>query len=166
VSQWGNDFLDCPIGTIMITQCTRCGRRNRLKAADLAREVRCGACKAQIAPPKAPIEADPVLFDEVVRESPLPILVDFWAAWCGPCRMAAPEVERVAETMAGRAVVLKVNTEAHPEVAARYRVEGIPNFVVLKDGRLVFQQAGVVPAAEMIKWLQAAGAASSADAVR
>ncbi len=73
--------------------------------------------------------------------------------------MAAPEVKRVAHEMAGRALVLKVDTEKHPELAARYRVEGIPNFVVLKSGRVVLQQAGVAPASEMMKWLQAAHAA-------
>jgi thioredoxin 2 len=150
----------------MIQQCPNCGRRNRLRAADLAREVRCGACQTSLAPLARPIDADPAIFDELVRESPLPILVDFWAAWCGPCRMAAPEVKRTAEAMAGRALVLKVDTEAHPQLAARYRVEGIPNFVVLKAGRLVFQQPGVVPAAEMIKWLQAASAEPPAAAVR
>jgi thioredoxin 2 len=72
--------------------------------------------------------------------------------------MAAPEVERTASTMAGRAVVLKVDTEAHPELAARFGVQGIPNFVVLKDGQVVFQQAGLVPHTQMQEWLTRAGA--------
>jgi thioredoxin 2 len=112
-----------------------------------------------LGPVAEPIDADVAAFDDAVSSSPLPVLVDFWAEWCGPCRMAAPEVKKVAASMAGRALVLKVDTERHPELAARYNVRGIPNFVVLRGGRVVSQHAGLAPAHEMQRWLESAGAA-------
>lgn len=142
----------------MIRPCPSCGQKNRIRATHVAAVHRCGACKTEMRPPAAPLAADAVLFDELVAEAPVPVLVDFWADWCGPCHRVAPEVARVAEEMAGRAVVLKVDTEREPALAARYGVQGIPNFVVLRKGQVVLQQAGVVSAAQMRAWLERAAA--------
>jgi thioredoxin 2 len=84
------------------------------------------------------------LFDAIVNAAGVPVLVDFWAPWCGPCKMAGPEIAKAAERLAGRALVLKVNTEQHPELAARYQVRSIPNFALFRSGRLVWQQAGLL----------------------
>ena len=138
----------------MVVICESCGKKNRVGAANLAKQVNCGACKSPVTPIARPIDADIETFEDVAQHSPLPALVDFWADWCGPCKMAAPYVARVAAEMKGRAVVLKVDTERYPEIAARHRVQSIPNFVVLRNGQVVLQQAGVVSAEEMMRWLQ------------
>ena len=129
----------------MIRTCPSCGTKNRIPPEHLADIGRCGSCKADLPPVNEPIDADAALFDEITGKATVPVLVDFWAAWCGPCRMAAPEVHRAATEMAGKAVVLKVDTDQHPELAQRYGVQGIPNFLVMKDGQVVRQQPGYVP---------------------
>jgi thioredoxin 2 len=136
----------------MIRTCSACGAHNRIPAARLAQAGRCGKCKAELAASSAPIDvADVASFDEIVRDAKVPVLVDFWAAWCGPCRQVAPEVKHAASELAGRALVLKVDTEKLPQLAARYKVQGIPNFVVFKHGALALQQAGAMRAPQLVK---------------
>jgi thioredoxin 2 len=145
----------------VIRACSHCGQKNRIPAKYLASNGHCGGCKSPLPPIAEPLAVDEALFDEIVQNAAVPILVDFWAEWCGPCHAAAPEVARTAADMGGKAIVLKVDTEKSPQLAGRFNVRGIPNFVVLFGGRVVMQQAGLVNHNQMEQWLRSAAPVSA-----
>jgi thioredoxin 2 len=134
----------------VIVTCANCRKNNRLLYERLGQAVRCGECKHDISPATAPIEiTDAGNFDQLVAKASLPIVVDYWAPWCGPCRMVAPELEKVAARLAGRVLVVKVNTDALPELGERFRIRSIPTMAVFVGGREASRTTGARPAPEI-----------------
>jgi len=141
----------------IVMSCGSCGRKNRLTYERLDRQVRCADCKNPIPFPSEPIEiARAADFDRIVSKSPLPVVVDYWAPWCGPCRMVAPEIVRVASSNAGRLVVAKVNTDEVPELGERFRIRSIPTMAVFDGGREVARTSGAMPAAQIESFVRGA----------
>jgi thioredoxin 2 len=138
----------------LIVTCPKCGQRNRLKYEALKQTFRCGKCKTEFQPLGEPVEIRHDLdFDALISRSALPVLVDFWAPWCGPCKMVAPEFRKVAQETAGQFVLAKVNTEEVPSLGARFRVTAIPTMVLFKNGLEVARQAGAMPAPAIRKFI-------------
>jgi thioredoxin 2 len=134
----------------VVIACTSCGQRNRLTYERLADPVRCGKCKTSIAAPNAPIEAhSSAHFDRLIATSSLPVVVDYWAPWCGPCRMVAPELQKVAARQAGRAIVVKVNTDELSDLGDRFGIRSIPTLAVFAGGREISRVSGARPADEI-----------------
>jgi thioredoxin 2 len=134
----------------VIVSCPNCRQRNRVLFPRLSDPIRCGQCKRELGPPADPIEiADTAAFDRVVANASVPVVVDYWAPWCGPCRMVAPELQKVAARQAGRVLVVKVNTEALPDLGQRFGVRSIPMLAVFAQGREVARTTGARPAADI-----------------
>jgi thioredoxin 2 len=133
--------------TGIIVSCPSCGRRNRLRFDRLGQTHRCAQCKAEIPAPSAPVEvASAPAFDALVAAAGIPLVVDYWAPWCGPCRMVAPELEKVAQRNAGRLLVVKVNTDQVPELGDRFGIRSIPTMAVFSGGHEVARSSGARPA--------------------
>jgi thioredoxin 2 len=134
----------------IVVECPQCGQSNRLVYARLAAPLRCGRCKYQLGAPGAPVEVERSAdFDWLVGLSSVPVVVDYWAPWCAPCRMVAPELEKLAKSQAGRLVVAKVNTDALSDLGERFGIRSIPTLAVFVGGRETARLTGAHPAREI-----------------
>ena len=139
----------------LLIRCPTCGTTNRVPGAKLAQGLRatCGACKTPL-PADRPVTVTDATFGSLVEGSPLPVLLDMWAEWCGPCRMVAPVIDELAGTMAGQVRVAKLNVDANPATASRFGVQSIPTLLVFKEGREVDRMVGVQPKPEIVRRLE------------
>jgi thioredoxin 2 len=134
----------------VIAACPACGQKNRLAYDRLSDTVRCGRCKGELPAASVPVEvAHAADFDKLVSSASIPVVVDFWAPWCGPCRMVAPELEKVAARQAGRLLIVKVNTDAVETLGERLGIRSIPTMSVYSGGREIARTTGARPAADI-----------------
>jgi thioredoxin 2 len=133
--------------------CPHCNAVNRVPSARLADGPNCGKCRQPLFTGH-PIALDDNSFDRHLSRSDLPLVVDFWAAWCGPCQMMAPAFEQAAARIEPRARLAKVDTEASPMLAQRYGIRSIPTLAVFKGGRQVASQAGAMMGAQLVQWIE------------
>ena len=139
----------------LIVTCRHCGQQNRLTYERLGSEVRCAQCKQPLPAPAEPIAIGSTAdFDRLIARASLPVLVDYWAPWCGPCRMVTPELQKVAARQAGRVLVVKVNTDELPDLGERFGIRSIPTLAIFAGGREASRVTGARPAAEIEALLQ------------
>ena len=144
--------MAAPAAPAEITTCPNCGRRNRVPAAATG-FPRCGNCHQPL--PWIADAADDT-FAEVAEAAPVPVVVDLWAPWCGPCRMVSPALAQVAADLAGQVKLVKVNVDESPKIQQRFGVQAIPTLMVLRHGQVAARRAGAAPAADLRKWVETA----------
>lgn len=133
--------------------CTTCGQANRVPVSRLDQGPKCGSCGEPLVGGKV-AELDAAIHDKATRSDDLPLLVDYWAPWCGPCRMMAPEFAKAAQALAPDVRLAKLNTEDHPAVAQRAGIRGIPALILYHRGREIARLAGARPAAEIVSFVR------------
>jgi thioredoxin 2 len=143
--------------TSTVVQCEHCGTKNRVPAA-ASGVPRCGKCQN---PLPWITDADDDTFAEVVEQASIPVVVDMWATWCGPCRMVSPALEKVARELAGRVKLVKVDVDKAPKLAQRFTVQAVPTLILMRNGQVIARQAGAAPAAVLRKWVEDALAGAS-----
>ena len=149
----------------IVVSCTECGQKNRLAYERLAEPVRCGQCKTELTTPTAPLDVGSTEdFDRLVTRGTLPVVVDYWAPWCGPCRMVAPELAKVAARSAGRFLVVKVNTDELSDLGQRFGIRSIPTLAIFAGGREAGRITGARPAADIEAFIENATKSPQASA--
>ncbi|SDH19993.1 thioredoxin TrxC [Propionivibrio dicarboxylicus] len=134
--------------------CPDCDAINRVAAARLGDGPVCGVCKQSLLPGR-PLILSAANFDSHVSQSGLPLLVDFWAPWCGPCKMMAPVIDRAAEALATSARVAKIDTESEQALAAHFNIRSIPTLAIFRNGKLIARQSGAVDLKTLLDWFKA-----------
>ncbi len=133
--------------------CFDCGQLNRVPFDKLSAKPKCGTCGALLVGGKV-TDVDLATLEKAMRNDDLPIVVDFWAPWCGPCRQMAPQFQAASDILAGQTRLVKLNTEAHPNAGAKYRIKGIPTMAAFANGKERDRHSGVTPTAAIIKWVK------------
>ena len=143
----------------LILRCPACGAKNRIPADRIHDRPKCGKCKAALNPDQAlggkPVTATDANFQSEILASPLPVLLDCWAPWCGPCRMVGPIIDELAGEWRGRIKVAKLNTDENPQTAARFQIRSIPTMLVFHQGQLRDTLVGALPKKEIVKRMSA-----------
>ena len=139
----------------VIVPCPQCGKANRVPYERLGGSTaRCGHCKHALEPPSAPIDVDSAARFDVLVHAPVPLLVDFWAPWCGPCLAVAPEFDKVARSLRGQLLVAKVNTDQLSDLAARFQIRSIPTMAVFREGREAARTVGAMGADQIVRFVE------------